>query len=891
MAFSLHEGCRLKMKKGYEHKGIEDSIYNFWKENNFFHSEPDLSKKKFVIMMPPPNITGKLHIGHALNLTLQDIFVRFHRMLGDETLWLPGMDHAGIATQTVVERELLSKDITKEEIGRERFVSEVWKWKEAYGNTILNQLKKIGASADWERLRFTLDSGYVDAVLEAFVRYYNDDLIYQGERIINWCPRCHTAISDIEVEYVPTKGKLYYIKYPLKENIHEFVTVATTRPETMLGDTAVAVNPEDERYKNFVGKIVILPIVDREIPIISDSVVDMHFGTGVVKVTPAHSMEDFEIARRHNLTIVNVIDDKALMFNVPQKYTGFSTEQCREELLKDLKEAGFFLKEEDYEHAVGHCQRCGNVVEPLISKQWFLKMEPLAKIGINVVEDGTIKIIPEKWMKVYFDWLKNIRDWCISRQLWWGHRIPAYYCDDCGETIVSKEQPDKCPKCGSKNIRQDEDVLDTWFSSALWPFATLGWPQTTKEFNYYYPTTLLITGYDILFFWVARMIMSGLYFNNIKPFSEVMLHGLVRDESGRKMSKSLKNIVDPIRLIEEFGADALRFTLSYLSTVGGQDVNLSKEKLRASRNFVNKIWNASRFVITNLKDFNPFQFDEKELILEIEDKWILSRLNKMIIREIELLNDYDPGQASRELYDFVWGEFCDWYIELAKIRLNGIDQEKRRTVQYVLWDSLIKILKLLHPFIPFVTEKIYSIFPHKEKALIISQFPQITKSLVDKQIEKEADFVFSIIRALRSLKAEFNIGIIQEIECFYFTLDKSEKILITREDLKIRKIAGLSCLRYLEKRPEKSVKTVVSGTTLYLRLPFEIDVSKEIEKFKNKLNDLDKKIFKILERLNNQNYLKKADAEIIKKDREELKNLEKLKNTILSHLEDLKEDG
>jgi len=468
------------MEKGYEHKGIEDSIYSFWEENNFFYSESDYSKKKFVIMMPPANVTGRLHIGHALTYTLQDIFVRFHRMLGEETLWLPGMDHAGIATQNVVERELLSKGIKREDIGREKFVEEVWKWKEQYGNTILNQLKKLGVSPDWKRLRFTLDSSYADAVLEAFVKYYKDGLLYRGERTINWCPRCHTAISDIEVEYVTTKNKLYNIKYPLKENIGEFIIVATTRPETMLGDTAVAVNPDDVRYKDFIGKVAILPIVGREIPIITDSVVDVHFGTGAVKVTPAHSAVDFEIAERHDLDVISVINDRSQMINVPQKYTGLTTEQCREELVKDLKEARLILKEEDYENSVGHCQRCGTIVESIISKQWFLKMEPLAKMGIASVENGDIKITPEKWVKVYFDWLKNIRDWCVSRQLWWGHRIPAYYCEDCGETVVSKEPPDKCPKCGSKNIRQDEDVLDTWFSSALWPFATLGWPQKTK---------------------------------------------------------------------------------------------------------------------------------------------------------------------------------------------------------------------------------------------------------------------------------------------------------------------------------------------------------------------------------------------------------------------------
>jgi valyl-tRNA synthetase len=879
------------MEKGYEHKGIEDSVYNFWEENNFFHSEPNYSKKKFVIMMPPPNITGKLHIGHALTFTLQDIFVRFHRMLGEETLWFPGMDHAGIATQAVVERELLKRGIRKEEIGREKFVEEVWAWKEQYGNTILNQLKKLGVSPDWTKLRFTLDKSYADAVVEAFVKYYNDGLLYRGERIINWCPRCHTAISDIEVDYITTKSKLYYIKYPLKEDSQEFITVATTRPETMLGDTAVAVNPEDERYKDFVGKTAILPLVQREIPIIADSVIDMHFGTGAVKVTPAHSSVDFEIAQKHNLAILNVINDRAEMVNVPQKYAGLTTEQCREQVVKDLREASLIIKEEDYENSLGHCQRCGTVVESIISKQWFLKMEPLAKMGIASVENGDIKLTPDKWVKVYFDWLKNIKDWCISRQLWWGHRIPAYYCDDCGETIVSKIPPDKCPKCGSKNIRQDEDVLDTWFSSALWPFATLGWPEKTEELEYYYPTSLLVTGYDIIFFWVARMIMSGLYFMGIRPFKTVMLHGLVRDERGRKMSKSLKNIVDPLILIDEYGADALRFTLSSLSTVGGQDVNLSTEKLRASRNFINKVWNAARFVIMNFGTFDPLEFNGKDLLLEIEDKWFLSRLNKMIIREIELLNDYDPGQASRELYDFVWSEFCDWYIELAKVRLYGNDEYKRKTVQYILWDSLTKILKMLHPFIPFVTEKIYSNFPHKETALIISEFPEYNENLINEPIEKEANFVFSVIKELRSLKAEFNIPIMQEVECFYSTSDESEKELLNGEGAKISKIAGLLSLIYSKKRPKRTLKAIISGTTLYLKLPFEVEVPKEVEKFNSKLTNLDKDISKVLTRLNNQNYLKKASEEVIKKDRDELQNLEKLKNTILSHLEDLKEDG
>jgi valyl-tRNA synthetase len=878
------------MEKGYEHKGIEENIYNFWEKNKYFKSEPNSLKTKYVIMMPPPNVTGRLHIGHALTFTLQDIFVRFHRMLGEETLWMPGMDHAGIATQTVVERELLLRGVTKEEIGREKFIEEVWKWKEQYGGTILDQLKKLGASPDWEKLRFTLDEAYANSVIEAFIKYYNDGLLYRGERIISWCPRCHTAISDIEVDYVPTKSKLFYIKYPLKRNSEESIVVATTRPETMLGDTAVAVSPEDERYADFVDMMVVLPIVQREIPVIADSAVDMHFGTGAVKVTPAHSMDDFDIAQRHHLELISIINDKGEMFNVPSKYVGLSTEKCREELLKDLIDGDFLLKEEDYENSVGHCQRCGSIVEPMLSKQWFIKMEPLAEIGIEAVEKGNVKITPEKWTKVYFDWLRNIRDWCISRQLWWGHRIPAYYCDNCGEIIVAKEMPEVCPKCRGKKVHQDEDVLDTWFSSALWPFATLGWPDNTNELNYYYPTDLLVTAYDIIFFWVARMIMSGFYFTHRKPFTTVMLHGLVRDEHGKKMSKSLKNIVDPIDLIDEFGADALRFALTFLSTVGGQDVNLSREKLRASRNFVNKLWNASRFAAINLKDFDMSNLDKEKFMFEIEDKWIMSRLNRITKREIDLFNNYDPGEIARELYDFVWGEFCDWYIELAKVRLNGKDVIKRKTAQFVVWDSLMNILKLLHPFIPFVTEEININIFGDDKALIVSAFPEYRSSLVDEEIEKEADFVFSIIRSIRSLKTEFNVAITHEVECLYSTSDRAEENLLNREELKIRKIAGLSDLKYTDKKPEKTIKAVVSGTTLYLKLPFEFDISKEVEKFSKKFVELDKEISKINSRLNNQNYLKKAEEDIIKKDREELKNLEKLKNTILSHLEDLKGD-
>ncbi len=875
------------MDKAYNPKGVEERIYKFWEDGGFFKSSPNPSKEKFVVMMPPPNVTGKLHTGHALNFTLQDVFVRFNRMLGKETLWLPGIDHAGIATQSVVERELLKNGIKREDLGREKFLEEVWKWKEKYGNTIVNQLKKLGTSADWSRLRFTLDDGYVKAVKEAFVRYYEEGFLYKGERIINWCPHCHTALSDIEVEYVPTKSKLYYIKYPFRDEPGRFVTVATTRPETMLGDTAVAVHPDDPRYKDDIGKILILPIVGREIPIVADEAVDMEFGTGAVKVTPAHSADDFEIAKRHNLPFITVINDRAKMVNVPLEYEGLSAAECREKLAEDLKEKGYLLKVEDYENSVGHCSRCNTVVEPLLSDQWFVKMRKLADAAIEAVKKGEVKITPKKWEKVYYDWLENIRDWCVSRQLWWGHRIPVYYCKDCGEMIVSRDEVKKCPKCGSTNIVQEEDVLDTWFSSALWPFATLGWPDNTDDLKYYYPTTLLITGYDILFFWVARMIMSGLHFMGEKPFDTVMLHGLVRDEKGRKMSKSLKNIIDPVDVINQYGTDAMRFTLAYLSTVGGQDINLSKDKLTASRNFVNKVWNASRFVIMNLEGFDPLFFDPSKIHYEIEDKWFLSKLNRMIKREKELLKEYDLGQAARELYDFVWKEFCDWYIELAKIRLYGEDKDKKKDAQYLLWYSLDKILRMLHPFIPFVTEEIFSFLPHKEEALIVAEFPKGDEFFINESAEKKAEYVFGVIRAIRSIKSDFNIPIVKKLKAYFVTNNGEEKKLLEEESEKIKKIAFLSETEIAGNRPEGAVKGVVSETAVYVDIAGEVDMEKEKTRLKKKYEEIDKEIKKIKSRLENKSYLEKAPREVVKKDKEKLSLLEKERDIVLGHLEDL----
>ncbi|MFU2158492.1 valine--tRNA ligase [Caldisericum sp. AR60] len=876
----------MELAKEYNHKDVEDKIYKMWEEGHYFDSEISPKKENFVIVMPPPNVTGKLHIGHALNFTLQDIFIRFNRMFGKETLWLPGIDHAGIATQSVVERELLSKGIKKDDLGREKFLEEVWKWKEKYGNTIIEQSKKLGVSADWRRLRFTLDEKYANAVLEAFIRYYNEGLLYRGERIINWCPRCHTALSDIEVEYEEEKGKLYYIKYPLEES-DDYIVVATTRPETMLGDTAVAVHPNDERYKNLIGKYVILPLVGRRIPIVADEAVDPQFGTGAVKVTPSHSPEDFEIAKIHNLGFLDVINDVARMINVPEPYLGLTTTEARERVVEDLKNQGYLVKVEDYVHSVGHCQRCHTVVEPLVSKQWFLSMKSLAEEAKEAVESKKVKITPEKWVKVYYDWLNNIRDWCVSRQLWWGHRIPAYYCEDCGEVIVSKEPVMKCPKCGSTRIKQDEDVLDTWFSSALWPFATLGWPENTPELNYYYPTTLLITGYDILFFWVARMIWSGMHFMKKEPFYTVMLHGLVRDEKGRKMSKSLKNIVDPLDLIEEYGADALRFTLASLTTVGGQDINLSKEKLKASRNFVNKIWNASRFVLMNLEGFNPNEIDEENLDLEFEDKWFLSRLNRLLKMEIEYLGNYDLGEAARKLYEFVWGEFCDWYIELSKVRLYGDDEKKKKTVQYILWKSLSTILKMLHPYMPFATEEIYSYVPFVDKPLIKSEFPKINEAFIDDKIEKDADFVFGIIRGLRSLKAELGLPVATPLNAYFNSIDENEIKLIKEENEKILKLAHITSLKYVQKKPERVLKTVVQGTTVYMELPFDFDLQKEKDRFIKKLQEIDAELKSINSRLMNPVFLEKATPEVINKDKERQKELEKTKAVLLSHIEDL----
>ena len=691
-----------ELSKIYDPKQVEDRTYQFWLDGGYFHAEPNPDKKPYTIVIPPPNITGQLHMGHALDETLQDILIRFRRMQGYEALWLPGTDHASIATEAKIVNAMKEEGLTKEDLGREGFLERAWEWKRKYGGRIIEQLKKLGSSCDWDRERFTLDEGCSKAVKEVFVNLYNKGLIYQGERIINWCPHCMTSISDAEVEYEEQAGHFWHLRYPLSDGSGE-VILATTRPETMLGDTAVAVNPKDERYQNLIGKTVILPLVGREIPIVGDDYVDMEFGTGVVKITPAHDPNDYEVGRRHNLPIIKVMNDDATMTEACGKYAGMDRYEARKAIVKDLEEQGYLIKIEEHTHNVGTCYRCGTTVEPMVSKQWFVKMEPLAKPAIDVVRNGEIKLIPERMNKTYYNWMENIKDWCISRQLWWGHRIPAYYCDDCGEVIVAKEAPTTCPKCGSTHLHQDEDTLDTWFSSALWPFSTLGWPDKTPELEYFYPTNTLVTGYDIIFFWVARMIFSGLEHTGKIPFDTVLFHGLVRDAQGRKMSKSLGNGIDPLEIIDQYGADALRFTLATGNTPGN-DMRFSDEKVIASRNFANKIWNASRFVLMNLKD------EQMDLSLPldklaIEDKWVLSKFNKLVREVTDNLEKFELGIAVSKLYDFIWDVFCDWYVELVKSRLweDGAEAEvARQVLVYVLSNTL----KLLHPFMPFITEEI-----------------------------------------------------------------------------------------------------------------------------------------------------------------------------------------
>jgi len=854
----------------YDPKQVEDKWYEFWEKENLFYAERDPKKEPFTIVIPPPNVTGQLHMGHALNNTLQDILIRTKRMQGYCALWLPGTDHAGIATEAKVKEQLAEEGLSKFDLGREKFLERVWQWKDKYGGTIINQLKKLGSSCDWSRLRFTMDEGLSRAVREVFVMLYEKGLIYRDNYIVNWCPTCKTTLSDIEVEHEEQMDKIYYVKYPYKDG-SGYLMVATTRPETMLGDTAVAVNPEDERYKDVIGKTLILPIVNKEIPVIADSYVDMEFGTGAVKVTPGHDPNDFEMGLRHDLPIITVIDENGFMNDNAGEYKGMDRFQCRKAVVEKLNSEGLLEKIEDISHSVGHCYRCDTVVEPRVSKQWFVRMKPLAEPAIEVVKQGKVKFVPERFTKIYLNWLENIRDWCISRQLWWGHRIPAWYCQECGETAVSREDITVCPKCGSSNIEQDPDVLDTWFSSALWPFSTLGWPDKTPDLEYFYPTSVLVTAYDIIFFWVARMIFSSMEFMKEPPFEYVVITGLVRDALGRKMSKSLGNGIDPLEVIDKYGADTLRFTLS-TGNAPGNDMRFYWEKVEASRNFANKIWNASRFVMMNLDGFEPDKIDIGELSLK--DSWILKRLNDLTREVTDSLDKFEIGIAAQKIYDFFWSEFCDWYIEMAKIDLYGdCDSCKRRT-QKVLWTVLEQALKLLHPFMPFITEEIWQHIPHEGKSIMRSPWPQY-KEEWDFADTAQMELIMDAVRGIRNIRAEMNVPPGKKaLSIARVSSPEVMNILKSNLDI-IYTLAKVSEMKLIDESspiPEKAISCVIKGAEIYLPMEGLVDLDTEIARLKKEKDNLEKEIDRVNKKLSNQGFLQKAPQEVVEKEQQKQKD-------------------
>lgn len=847
----------------YESKEVEKKWKEIWVAENAAFADVNDNKPSFSMVIPPPNITGNLHIGHAFNITLQDITARYKKMRGFNVLWIPGTDHAGIATQNVVEKELAKKGKTKEDIGRENFTNIVWEWKEKYGGTIIEQIKHIGASCDWTRLRFTMDEGLSSAVIKVFVDLYNEGLIYRGNYIINWCPRCKTALSDLEVEHQDKKGSLYYIKYPLKDKKDSFITVATTRPETMLGDTAVAVNPDDSRYKKFVGKILILPLVNREIPVIAESRVDSSFGTGAVKVTPAHDINDFEIGKIHKLPSINIMEKDGTMNKEAGKYKGLDRFKCREEVLKDLQKAGLLEKIDEHLLSIGNCHRCSTIVEPMVSLQWFVKMKSLAEEAKDAVTQGKVKFISERWEKNYLNWIDNIRDWCISRQIWWGHRLPVWYCEQCSEIHVEKSAPKQCKKCKHSKLRQDEDVLDTWFSSALWPFSTLGWPEKTKELEKFYPTSVLITGFDIIFFWVARMVMMGLKFTGKEPFNQVYITGLVRDAEGKKMSKSKGNVVDPLELTEKFGVDAVRFTLASIS---GADPSLSPERIEGYRNFLNKIWNAARFIFMNTQDFDSTKFDISKANLTLADKWILHRLNLIINSLNSYMDNYRFDEASSVIYDFIWKEYCDWYIEFAKPKLKSEVKEEKQITQYILKHVFYNSLKLLHPFTPFITEELYQYIPEKkEKNIVKDSWPKEEASFANEQAEKDMNEITEIIRAVRNIRSEMNISPAKKTDVLIKVLnERSEKLIKenTHYITELLKIENFKFSMQIDK-PKGAVATILKNEEIYVPLAEIMDLNKEVSKLTEEVKSLSGKIEALDRRLSSEEFIKKAPELII----------------------------
>ncbi len=867
-----------ELAKTYDPKSIEDRLYRKWEENKYFHAEVDRSKKPFTIVMPPPNITGQLHMGHALDNTMQDILIRYKRMQGYNALWQPGTDHASISTEVKVIESLKAQGIDKKDLGREGFLEKVWDWKEEYGGRIVKQLKKMGSSADWDRERFTMDEGCSEAVQEVFIKLYEKGLIYKGSRIVNWCPVCKTSISDAEVEHEEQDGFFWHINYPVKGEEGRFVEIATTRPETLLGDTAVAVNPEDERYQDIIGKTLILPLVGREIPVVADHYVDKEFGTGCVKITPAHDPNDFEVGKRHNLPEINVLNDDATINKNGGKYEGMDRYEARKLMVKELEEQGLLVKVVPHSHNVGTHDRCNTTVEPMVKQQWFVKMDELIQPAVKAVKNGDITLLPERMEKIYFNWTDNIRDWCISRQLWWGHRIPAYYCSDCGELVVAKENPGACPKCGCAHMTQDEDTLDTWFSSALWPFSTLGWPKQTEELSYFYPNDVLVTGYDIIFFWVIRMIFSGYEQMGEKPFHTVLFHGLIRDSQGRKMSKSLGNGIDPLEVIEKYGADALRLTL-ITGNAPGNDMRFYWERVESSRNFANKIWNASRFIMMNLEEGTLAEPALQELAME--DRWILSKVNRLAKDVTENMDKFELGIAVQKVYDFIWDEFCDWYIEISKTRTFKKEEnpESARIAMWTLKTVLIQALKLLHPYMPFITEEIFCTLQEEEETIMLSQWPEYRKDWNFPEAEEAVEHVKDLVKGIRNTRAEMEVPPSKKAKVFIVTEEAALKDTFQTMQNAYRALAGASEIRVQTNRDgigEDAVSVVIPGAAVYLPLEDLVDFEKEKERLLKEKERLAKELSRSRGMLSNEKFMSKAPEAKVREEKEKLAKYEKM---------------
>ena len=877
-----------ELAKTYDPKGLEDRIYQKWLDNKYFHAQVNRDKKPFTIVMPPPNVTGQLHMGHALDETMQDILIRFKRMQGYEALWQPGTDHAAIATEVKVIEKLKEQGIDKNEIGREEFLKHAWEWKEEYGGKIINQLKKLGASADWDRERFTMDEGCSKAVQEVFIKLYEKGYIYKGSRIINWCPVCQTSISDAEVEHEDQDGFFWHINYPVVGEEGKFVEIATTRPETLLGDTAVAVNPEDERYKDLVGKMLKLPLTEREIPVVADEYVDKEFGTGCVKITPAHDPNDFEVGKRHNLPEINIMNDDATINELGGKYAGMDRYEARKAMVEDLKELGLLVKVVPHSHSVGTHDRCKTTVEPMIKPQWFVRMKEMGEAAIQTLQDGNLKFVPERFDKIYMHWLENIRDWCISRQLWWGHRIPAYYCEECGETVVAGEMPEKCPKCGCTHLHQDEDTLDTWFSSALWPFSTLGWPENTEELDYFYPTDVLVTGYDIIFFWVIRMVFSGLEQTGKTPFHHVLIHGLVRDSQGRKMSKSLGNGIDPLEVIDKYGADTLRLTLM-TGNAPGNDMRFYWERVEASRNFANKVWNASRFIMMNLEKAEvPADIDLS--VLTGADKWILSKVNTLAKDVTENLDKYELGIAVQKVYDFIWEEFCDWYIEMVKPRLYSEEDTTKAAALWTLKTVLANALKLLHPYMPFITEEIFCTLCPEEESIMISSWPEFTEAWNFTADEEAVEMMKEAVRSIRNVRTGMNVP-----------PSKKAKVYVVSENEGVREVfengkvffASLGYASEVLVQADKTgiaddaVSAVTSEAVIYMPFAELVDIEKEIERLKKEEEKLEKELARVNGMLKNERFISKAPESKVAEEREKLERYTNMMEQVKSRLAQL----